>query len=56
MKNYSVKYKISNTPGISLSERVEVIQCLNQNEAKEILSRKYGVDKNRITIFRMTEI
>ena len=54
MKNYSVKYKISNTPGISPS--VEVIQCLNLNEAKEILSRKYGVDKNRITIFRMTEI
>ena len=53
MKNFSVTYRIENTPGISPTQRTEVIQCINMNEAKEILARRYGVDKNHVAIVGM---
>ena len=53
MKNFLVRFRIENTPGINSMSREEVVCCINQNEAKEILSRKYGVDKNHIGILGM---
>lgn len=53
MKNYTVTFRIERTPGISPTQRTDVVQCINFNEAKELLARRYGVDKSHIALISM---
>ena len=56
MKNYNVVFRVERTPGISPQQRNEVVQCINFNEAKEILARRYGVDKSNIALITMKPV
>ena len=53
MKSYTVVFRIERTPGISPTQRTDVVQCINFNEAKELLARRYGVDKSHIALISM---
>ena len=53
MKKFVVKFRVEHTPGINPMQREEIVQCINQNEAREFLARKYGVDKSHIAIIAM---
>jgi len=53
MKNFTVTFRIERTPGIQPTQRQETVQCINMNEAKEILARRYGVDKTHVAIISM---